>query len=1119
MASIWTQPNNYKLRTLVERVKLETGDFILPVDSGAAITTIAGDLPPGLRIVGTEILGTPFEVEITKIFKFVLRATLGTTVEDRTFTIEVTGPDEPFWITEPGLIPIGANQNLFVLDNQIIDYQFLAIDADTAAGQTLEYYIVPGEGTLPPGLTLTSTGRIQGVVEPLLALDREAAKGGFDTSPYDAYPSDFSIKADRGFDSYFYDNVRYDTQSNPQTPKKLNRYYEFKVTINDGVTQDPPKRKFKIYVVGDDYLRSDNTIMKVSNGVFKADNTHIRQPKWLTPTDLGYKKSNNNATIYLDVYDSDTLQGNILYSLDDINNDNSESILPPGLSLDSFNGELTGTIPYQPQSFKDYKFTVRATRYTNDIDYAVVTGTFYEDTLSGKRSFKIYKLPLNVQDGITLNDGIDDLNDLQGENIVLNGRPYKVESVDGSNEDYDVITLTETLRPFLSFTLAQDSVENSQTIFVEKLNNFERQQWKDKSLVYDNQSDSPETYTIQSVYGYRRWQITSPTADITINFEAGGTTALPFGQTETFAQSIIRIFEGNELPVFVDPGAFTGSVTFWAPDNALTKESRIKTIFTGADLTYTLLDKDKDLVYFNRPLEPGRNYTTGQTVSIALYSDGVFEKELITYANADINNPSTPKTFTIRILGEVDSEITWITPANLGSITANFTSTKRVTAQTNVPDTRLIYTIVSGRLPNGLRLAYTGEIIGKVTQFGTLQNLGLTTIDNADFGLDGGTTSIDRSYKFKIKAEDRFGYSAVEREFVINIIDQDDTLYSNLYIRPMLEPNIRKEFKRFVSNPDIFPTDTIYRASDPNYGIQTKISMLAYAGLETTLIDKYVAATAKNHKRRSYKIGEVKTAIAKEPGSNDIVYEIVYLEIVDPRDSKKGKVADSFVGNPQPEITADSVSYEIMDDETAQDSGYDVAKVDGRFRDVEVVLDQGDGMTVGTRSGEVIQTIDNDDIDITLRDGVTEVNIDVDLSDADPIRQRLRQRGENTVKADTDAVNINNANEVNMYISNTTNMREELEKVGRSQRQYLPLWMRTGQDGSIAELDYVTAIPLAYCKEGKSKLVQQNVKNALANGEFDFKRINFDVDRYIVDSATGIQDERYIVFPNYVFNV
>ena len=77
-----------------------------------------------------------------------------------------------------------------------------------------------------------------------------------------------------------------------------------------------------------------------------------------------------------------------MYSLDDTNNDSSESILPPGLKLDTLSGELTGTIPYQPQSFKDYKFTVRATRYTNDLDYAVITGTFYEDTLSGKRSTK-----------------------------------------------------------------------------------------------------------------------------------------------------------------------------------------------------------------------------------------------------------------------------------------------------------------------------------------------------------------------------------------------------------------------------------------------------------------------------------------------------------------------------------------------------------------------------------------------------------------------------------------------------------------------------------------------------------------------------------------------------------
>ena len=329
---------------------------------------------------------------------------------------------------------------------------------------------------------------------------------------------------------------------------------------------------------------------------------------------------------------------------------------------------------------------------------------------------------------------------------------------------------------------------------------------------------------------------------------------------------------------------------------------------------------------------------------------------------------------------------------------------------------------------------------------------------------------------------------------------------------------IRKEFKRFVSNPDIFPTTSIYRASDPNYGIQTKVNMLAYAGIETTSIDEYVAATAKNHKRRNYKIGDVKTAVAKNPGSNDVVYEIVYIEVIDPRESKKGKVANNFVNIPQPNLTADSVSLEVMDDVTAQDSGYDIAIVDGRYRDIEVTLDQGAGLTVGTRTGEEIQYIDNDDMDVTLRDG-SEINIDVDLSDSEPIRNRYRSQNQNTVKSDSNAVTINNANEVNMYISNTTNMREQLESIGKSQREYLPLWMRTGQDGSISEIDYVTAIPLAYCKEGESKKVQQNVKNALTNGEFDFKRINFDVDRYVVDSATGIQDERYIVFPNYIFNV
>ena len=75
------------------------------------------------------------------------------------------------------------------------------------------------------------------------------------------------------------------------------------------------------------------------------------------------------------------------------------------------------------------------------------------------------------------------------------------------------------------------------------------------------------------------------------------------------------------------------------------------------------------------------------------------------------------KTFTIKILGEVESTITWNTAAALGSINANFISTFAVSATTTVSTSALLYDITAGSLPPGLVLNYNGEIVGKVRQF------------------------------------------------------------------------------------------------------------------------------------------------------------------------------------------------------------------------------------------------------------------------------------------------------------------------------------------------------------------------------------------------------------------
>jgi len=67
----------------------------------------------------------------------------------------------------------------------------------------------------------------------------------------------------------------------------------------------------------------------------------------------------------------------------------------------------------------------------------------------------------------------------------------------------------------------------------------------------------------------------------------------------------------------------------------------------------------------------------------------------------------------------------------------------------------------------------------------------------------------------------------------------------------------------------------------------------------------------------------------------------------------------------------------------------------------------------------------------------------------------------------------------------------------------------------LADLDYVFAVPVVYTLPGNSETVKTN----LLNNGFDFNTINYDIDRYIVDTTTGNSNEQYVLFANYQFNI
>ena len=99
-------------------------------------------------------------------------------------------------------------------------------------------------------------------------------------------------------------------------------------------------------------------------------------------------------------------------------------------------------------------------------------------------------------------------------------------------------------------------------------------------------------------------------------------------------------------------------------------------------------------------------------------------------------------------------------------------------------------------------------------------------------------------------------------------------------------------------------------------------------------------------------------------------------------------------------------------------------------------------------------------------------------------------------------------------------MRTNLNAVGETSKDFLPVWMQTAQEGSLRELGYTFAVPLVYTKPGEGTQILANVNNFVKNNTdgFAFNKLDYDIDRYIVNATTTSSEDQYIVFGNYQFN-
>ena len=410
---------------------------------------------------------------------------------------------------------------------------------------------------------------------------------------------------------------------------------------------------------------------------------------------------------------------------------------------------------------------------------------------------------------------------------------------------------------------------------------------------------------------------------------------------------------------------------------------------------------------------------------------------------------SNSRTFTVTIIGEINSIITWQTPNNLGSIPADYICTLSVNATTNISGASIIYSLTGGSLPPGLTLNPDGEIIGTVNQFynNLSGKLGLITFNGGHTTFDQGTTTFDRTYNFTVTASDQFGYNTVPRQFTINITTPNTHLYSNITARPFLNSTQRTSWQNFINDTSIFTPDSIYRTNDSNFGVQTTMSMLVYAGIQTEQAAAYVGAMGIGVKKKRFIFGDIKTAVAIDPTTKLPVYEVVYIQMIDPLEPN-GKHLPLIVKTPTLEP----------------------------------------------------ETITVDDSNSIWSDLTDDLNADAPTA----------VRPDYNITIDSTGYLVSNPNTDEYFPSSITNWRTRLGGVGATERDYLPLWMRSIPSGQKAELDYTLAVPLCFCKPGTSSTIALNIKFS----GFDFKTIDYTIDRFTIDSVTGYVGNKYLVFKN-----
>jgi hypothetical protein len=405
--------------------------------------------------------------------------------------------------------------------------------------------------------------------------------------------------------------------------------------------------------------------------------------------------------------------------------------------------------------------------------------------------------------------------------------------------------------------------------------------------------------------GFSQYPFDFSTRSSTVNYEF--TLELTDGKSSNLRTFTILVYSRNSCTA--DNTQITADNTFVTADCTPTRTPIVLTPqgslgTTRNDNFYAFqfqgLDLDGDQFSFiSNPLtpvpgltlDPSSGWLYGYIPNLGI-TELTYNFTVRAYKNNDPDVISPAYNYSINIVGNLSTEVTWLTASDLGSITNGSISTLYVEAvnRSGIP---LQYRLESGsdsRLPQGLQLLPGGDIAGRVSFNTFALDSGTTTFDvrsnnlynpnsNPTTGV-GTETTFDLTYTFTVNAFSVNGVVSVFKTFTIRVIRLFNEPFDNLYIQAMPPQNDRALLNSLLQNNDIFPQSLLYRPQDPNFGRATQVIYQHAYGLTAATLDEYVNALTLNHYWKNLVLGSVETAQAVDDLGN-VIYEVVYSRVID----------------------------------------------------------------------------------------------------------------------------------------------------------------------------------------------------------------------------------------------